>query len=332
MWLRNPFTILRVNDTEDDIQFSTDRFNGDSRSELNPINTGFYYVRSNRRTVALFEKWYGLKDNSTGLKEQDVLQNLERGGALRELNITARFLETRHFSGFCQDSNEFRSVVTVHANCCRYINAKVADLKRVLSDWKKFKESPANETAPFSWSPHDTDVMWLRNPFTILRVNDTEDDIQFSTDWFNGDSRSELNPINTGFYYVRSNRRTVALFEKWYGLKDNSTGLKEQDVLQNLERGGALRELNVTARFLETRHFSGFCQDSKEFRSVVTVHANCCRYINAKVADLKRVLSDWKNFKESPANETAPFHWSPHVNCHHSWKRHRPPRSKLPQT
>ncbi|GMH17303.1 hypothetical protein Nepgr_019144 [Nepenthes gracilis] len=89
----------------------------------------------------------------------------------------------------------------------------------------------------------------------------------------------------------------------------------------NLERGGALRELNVTARFLETLYFSGFCQDSEDFRSVVTVHANCCRYINAKVADLKSVLSDWKNFTDSPANGTAPFSWSPHVNCRESWIR-----------
>ncbi|GAB4844265.1 hypothetical protein Ancab_037629 [Ancistrocladus abbreviatus] len=169
----------------------------------------------------------------------------------------------------------------------------------------------------------DTDVMWLRNPFTMLNTNQTQSvDIQFSTDAFLGNPTSKYNPINTGFYHVRSNNRTIALFEKWYGLKDNSTGLKEQDVLQNLTRKGVLRELNMTARFLETRHFSGFCQDSKDFGSVITVHANCCRYISAKVADLIRVLNDWKKFKGAgaQANQTTSFRWSPHFACRRSWR------------
>lgn len=80
----------------------------------------------------------------------------------------------------------------------------------------------------------DTDVIWLRNPFKVLTTNKTRHfDIQFSTDMFNGNASSSKNPINTGFYFVKSNNKTISLFEKWYGLKDNSTGLKEQDVLQN---------------------------------------------------------------------------------------------------
>ncbi|GAB2269777.1 hypothetical protein Dimus_004696 [Dionaea muscipula] len=165
----------------------------------------------------------------------------------------------------------------------------------------------------------DTDVMWLRNPFKVL-INEAAADIQFSTDRYNGNPKSELNPLNTGFYYVRSNNRTVALFEKWYGQKDSSRGHKEQDVLQNLVRSGSLRELNITASFLDTNRFSGFCQNSNDFRSVITVHSNCCRFISAKVADLNRVLVDWTKFKESPPNDTSSLHWSPHVNCVGSWR------------
>ncbi|KAL8129807.1 hypothetical protein V2J09_018962 [Rumex salicifolius] len=170
----------------------------------------------------------------------------------------------------------------------------------------------------------DTDVLWLRNPFTILNSNNTNyNDIQFSTDWFNGNPKSEKNSINTGFYFVRSTNGTMALFQKWYGTKDNATGIKEQDVLQKLVTGGALRELNVTASFLETRYFSGFCQDSKEMEKVVTVHANCCRYIRAKVDDLARVLQDWKRFNlglppVAIGNSTSA--WSSHVSCRMSWK------------
>ncbi|KAL2892571.1 hypothetical protein RDABS01_008481 [Bienertia sinuspersici] len=167
----------------------------------------------------------------------------------------------------------------------------------------------------------DTDVIWLRNPFKVLTTNKTRDfDIQFSTDAFNGNSSSLHNSINTGFYFVRSNNKTISLFDKWYGLKDNSTGLKEQDVLQNMIWKGVLGDLGIKARYLDTRFFSGFCQVSRDIRSVVTVHANCCRFIKAKVADLKRVLRDWAIFKVTPANDTKIFRWSPHMDCIKSWQ------------
>ncbi|KAL9245230.1 hypothetical protein vseg_018906 [Gypsophila vaccaria] len=168
----------------------------------------------------------------------------------------------------------------------------------------------------------DMDVVWLRNPFTILTTNMTQDlDIQFSTDWHNGNTSSSINPINTGFYFVKSNNKTISLFNKWYDLKDNSTGLKEQDVLQNLTWKGVPMDLGIKVRFLETKFFSGFCQDSSDIRSVITVHANCCRYIRAKMTDLVRVLREWGTFKKvSPSNSTSTFRWSPHVECRNSWK------------
>ncbi|KAI3449036.1 hypothetical protein Pfo_005701 [Paulownia fortunei] len=148
----------------------------------------------------------------------------------------------------------------------------------------------------------DTDILWLRNPFTRLSNNETLD-LQISTDVFNGDASSERNLINTGFYFIRSNQRTISLFETWYDMRKNSTGLKEQDVLANLVRDGVLGEFDLHARFLDTLYFSGFCRDSRDVGLVVTVHANCCRSIKAKVVDLKVVLRDWKRFK-SKENDT----------------------------
>ncbi|KAG8363465.1 hypothetical protein BUALT_Bualt19G0025300 [Buddleja alternifolia] len=142
----------------------------------------------------------------------------------------------------------------------------------------------------------DTDVLWLRNPFTILSKNETFD-LQISTDVFNGNSNSEKNLINTGFYFIRSNNKTISLFQTWYDTRKNSTGLKEQDVLENLVRKGVLRQLGLKTQFLDTLYFSGFCTDSKDVRLVATVHANCCRSIRAKVIDLKMVLRDWKKSK-----------------------------------
>ncbi|KAF4356461.1 hypothetical protein G4B88_015295 [Cannabis sativa] len=173
----------------------------------------------------------------------------------------------------------------------------------------------------------DMDVMWLRNPFERLSKNETED-LQISTDMFFGDPWNKKHLINTGFYYVRSNNKTIALFDKWYSMKDNSTGLKEQDVLLGLIRGGIIDQLGLRVRFLDTKYFSGFCQDSKDFRAVTTVHANCCRSITAKVTDLRTVLKDWKRYKKimsykrfaNNVNVTQTFKWTGHWGCWSSWK------------
>lgn len=160
--------------------------------------------------------------------------------------------------------------------------------------------------------------MWLRNPFSRLNLNETFD-LQISTDKFNGKERSKTNRINTGFYMIRSNNKTIALFNSWYARKDNSTGMKEQDVLQTLMKERAFRDLRLSVRFLDTLYFSGFCKDSKDVRAVVTVHANCCRSIRAKVTDLTTVIRDWKRFKRDSTNETLTFVWSNHTACGH-WK------------
>ncbi|XP_022155749.1 uncharacterized protein At1g28695-like [Momordica charantia] len=171
----------------------------------------------------------------------------------------------------------------------------------------------------------DTDVMWLRNPFLKLSPNRTED-LQISTDGFSGNPWGEENLINTGFYFVRSNNKTVALFQSWYDLKENSTGKKEQDVLLELIHGGIIGKLGLRVRFLDTLYFSGFCEDSQDLRQVVTVHANCCRSIVAKVADLRTVLVEWKKFiklseYKGLENATTTFQWSPHWSCINSWKQ-----------
>ncbi|PIA31027.1 hypothetical protein AQUCO_05300097v1, partial [Aquilegia coerulea] len=144
----------------------------------------------------------------------------------------------------------------------------------------------------------DIDVMWLSNPFARLSQNQSVD-IQISCDQFVGNEWSSYNRINTGFYFIRSNNKTISLLDTWYAMKNdyNDTKLKEQDVLQQMLDEGVFAELGVSVRYLDTLYFSGFCQDSKDLRAVNTVHANCCRGIYAKVADLMNVLQDWKKFR-----------------------------------
>ncbi|KAL2323284.1 hypothetical protein Fmac_027663 [Flemingia macrophylla] len=165
----------------------------------------------------------------------------------------------------------------------------------------------------------DTDVIWLRNPFIRLNNNKAED-LQISTDTYLGDPWSKMNPINTGFYFVKSNNKTISLFETWYGQKDNAKGKKEQDVLLDLISGGIIEHLKIRVRFLDTLYFSGFCQDSKDFRAVTTIHANCCRSITAKVADIKTTLSDWKRYKRLGTNSTVNLQWTKHIWCSKSWR------------
>lgn len=169
--------------------------------------------------------------------------------------------------------------------------------------------------------------MWLRNPVRRLSNNESED-LQMSVDRYNGDPRSQDNSINTGFYFVRSNNKTISLFTQWYGMKNNSTGKKEQDVLLELMRkDGLFKKLDLQVSFLPTLYFSGFCENSKDIRLVTTVHANCCRHVHAKLQDLKAVLRDWKRFKEvklkNPTmlhNRTMVTQWSGHKACDNSWK------------
>ncbi|BBG98170.1 Nucleotide-diphospho-sugar transferase family protein [Prunus dulcis] len=159
----------------------------------------------------------------------------------------------------------------------------------------------------------DIDVLWLRNPFPRLTSFNENIDLQISVDKFNGDEWSQANPINTGFYMVRSNNRTISLFEEWYARRNNSTGLKEQDVLNNMMQEGFFRELGLSVRFLDTLYFSGFCEVSKDFNVVRTVHANCCRTISAKVADLTAAIHDWKRFKSlSDSNQPSTLTWTSH--------------------
>ncbi|KAI3720895.1 hypothetical protein L2E82_31893 [Cichorium intybus] len=164
----------------------------------------------------------------------------------------------------------------------------------------------------------DTDVLWLRNPFPKLALNENID-LQISVDQFNGNQWSEKNPINTGFYMIRSNNKTIALFDKWYGKRNKSPGKKEQDVLIELMKKGTFKRLGLRVRFLDTIYFSGFCQDSRDVKIVSTFHANCCRRIKAKVSDLTAVIHDWKRFNDPLSNKTMEFRWSNHSACLNSW-------------
>ncbi|KAL5219219.1 hypothetical protein ABZP36_019903 [Zizania latifolia] len=165
----------------------------------------------------------------------------------------------------------------------------------------------------------DLDVMWLRNPLPRLEYRAEQEDLLISADNFNGRPDDYAgNELNTGFFFVASNNRTAALFDEWHAAREVSAGMKEQDVLNEMKRHGALRRFGVRARILDTARFSGFCEDSRDAREVATVHANCCRTMRAKVADLNAVLA----VARRRLNGEAPseLRWPAHLECAKSWR------------
>jgi hypothetical protein len=162
----------------------------------------------------------------------------------------------------------------------------------------------------------DLDVMWLRNPFPMLDRR-ADEDFLISCDNFNRQAHDYAgNELNTGFFFVASNNRTVALFDEWHAARDASAGMKEQDVLNRMVRHGTLQRLGVGARVLDTARFSGFCQDSRDAAQVTTVHANCCLTQRAKVADIRAALRATAGLLNGT---TAELRWPAHSECAKSW-------------
>ncbi|WOL07621.1 hypothetical protein Cni_G16366 [Canna indica] len=153
----------------------------------------------------------------------------------------------------------------------------------------------------------DMDILWLRNPLTRLGGRE---DLQISCDSYNGLHNATANFINTGFYFVKSNSRTVALFHRWYSAMNSSSGMKDQDVLLQMSFDGVFMQLGMRVKYLDTNYFSGFCQKSRDFRKVITVHANCCIGTNAKLVDLRAFFEAWKIH-----NGTANASWPAHKSC-----------------
>jgi hypothetical protein len=166
----------------------------------------------------------------------------------------------------------------------------------------------------------DLDVMWLRNPFPMLDRR-ADEDFLISCDKFNRLAHDYAgNELNTGFFFVASNNRTVALFDEWHAARNSSAGMKEQDVLNRMVRRGAFQRLGMGARVLDTARFSGFCQDSSDATQVTTLHANCCLTQRAKVADLRAALRTATGRLNGTAAE---LRWPAHSECGKSWSSGR---------
>lgn len=156
--------------------------------------------------------------------------------------------------------------------------------------------------------------MWFRNPIPHFTPSS---DFQTSCDRFNGNQFDIRNPPNNGFLFVRSNKRTIKFYKFWVSSRQTYPSLHEQDVFNRIKNGTYVRKLGVKFRFLDTNYFGGFCQKSRDFNKVCTMHANCCTGLDRKIADLNTTLEVWKTYLSSN-NYTSPqpSNWMVPKQCH----------------
>ncbi|GAB2296961.1 hypothetical protein Dimus_031065 [Dionaea muscipula] len=163
----------------------------------------------------------------------------------------------------------------------------------------------------------DADIMWFRNPFHRF----FEDaDFQISCDRFNGNSLDLNNDPNNGFKYVVSNERTIKFYKLWYESRKKYPGLHEQHVLNRIKHKPFIKKIGLKMRFLDTLYFGGFCEPSKDFNQVCTMHANCCMGLDNKVHDLTLVLQAWQAFLSRPSSNQdmaskEPARWRTTKKC-----------------
>ncbi|CAL9044455.1 unnamed protein product [Musa banksii] len=153
----------------------------------------------------------------------------------------------------------------------------------------------------------DVDIMWFRNPLPFFYP---DGDFQISCDNFLGDPTDLKNWPNNGFNYVKSNNRSIEFYKYWYSSRARYPGVHEQNVLNIIKYHQHVREIGVRIRFLNTKHFGGFCEPSRDLNKVCTMHANCCIGLQRKISDLRAMLDDWKKFMSLPPDIKILSHYS----------------------
>ncbi|XP_031103319.1 uncharacterized protein At4g15970-like [Ipomoea triloba] len=156
----------------------------------------------------------------------------------------------------------------------------------------------------------DADIMWLRQPFSQLYP---DADFQIGCDHYGKYESSDLNNYaNGGFYYVKSNNRSIQFFKLWYKSKDAFPGKNEQDVVNVIKNDPFIKQIGLKIRFLNTAYFGGFCDPKQDLNLVCTMHANCCVGLGSKIRSLKMVIDDWKKYMGLASNEktSKPRTWT----------------------
>jgi len=162
----------------------------------------------------------------------------------------------------------------------------------------------------------DADILWFRNPFQVF---DKNADFQIASDYYKGNPHDRVaNTANGGFNFVRSNERSIKFYEWWYESRISYPNMHDQHVFNKIKLEKRFSEIGLRMLFLDTKFISGFCERRAGLEDVITMHANCCKGMKAKISDLSLVLQDWTSFRSS--NSSATVHWRAPASCLHSFE------------
>ncbi|KAJ4748527.1 nucleotide-diphospho-sugar transferase family protein [Rhynchospora pubera] len=280
-------------------------------------------------------------------KYSDNLEDLLRKAATKEKNIIMTsvneawaapdsllglFLEsfhsgedTEHFLNnliiITLDPKAFERCKAMHPFCYMLKGANFAGEKVYMTSdyfdlvWTKVKLQQRILQLGYNFLFTDVDIMWFRNPFERFA---SDADISTSCDFFFGDENSPWNFPNTGFLYVKSNPKNIELFKYWHESRDKFPPNHEQWVFNQI-KFDVVNRMQLKIQFLSTTYNMGFCNSTKDFDKLYTMHANCCVGIGAKMHDLRMLLDDWNKYKTITKEERkkGPVSWRVPGICMH---------------
>ncbi|KAM0980282.1 hypothetical protein ACFX2J_015849 [Malus domestica] len=301
------------------------------------LRSSYDYALSGTRTVTSHQtKVEDLLDTvlkNASMKNKTIIVTTLNDAWAEPNSIFDSFLESfeigsntkwllKHLVVICLDKKAYARCLASHPHCYQlytqganftseaaFMSSKYLDMM-----WRRIQFLSSILDRGYNFVFTDTDIMWLRNPFPRFYP---DADFQIACDYFIGDSYSMKNFPNGGFTYVKSNNRTIQFYKFWYFSRKAYPKMHDQDVLNEIKFDPFLTQIGLKMRFLDTLYFGGFCQASKDFNQVCTMHANCCVGLENKVNDLKILLKVWRKYMSLPPNATATpqLSWTVPQNC-----------------
>ncbi|XP_047053418.1 uncharacterized protein At1g28695-like [Lolium rigidum] len=224
------------------------------------------------------------------------------------------------------DAGAFERCRAVHPHC--YLLPPLAGNSSDLSEekvfmskdyidlvWSKVRLQQRILELGYNFLFTDVDIMWFRNPFERMSV---AAHMVTSSDFYFGDPYSPINAPNTGFLYVKSSNRTVGIFEAWRGARASFPGKHEQQVLNEI-KFDLIEKRGLRLQFLDTVHNAGFCNNTRDFNTLYTMHANCCVGLGAKLHDLGNLMKEWRAYRgmDDEQRRRGPVRWKVPGICIH---------------
>ncbi|XP_072990912.1 uncharacterized protein At4g15970-like isoform X1 [Typha latifolia] len=173
--------------------------------------------------------------------------------------------------------------------------------------WTKVKLQQSILQLGYNFLFTDLDVMWFRNPFEIIEPST---DFMLSCDVFLGNAEDVRNYPNTGFIYMKSNKKDIKVLKYWNKARKQYPTMNEQNVFNKIKHE-LVAKIPVKMQFVDTKYLGGFCNYGKDLNEIRTMHSNCCVGLQAKLHDLHMILDEWKNYTALPVaeREKGGFTW-----------------------